>query len=88
MAFGPVLQESSGPDKLNETMKEFADVVFTRGEARPAEHKGSWIDARDMSKAHVLALQKDAAGGKRFLLGGGVFVWQDFCESLTCNAVP
>lgn len=80
LAFGPVLQETSGPEKLNETMKEFADVVFG-GEARPTHYQGSWIDVRDVSRAHVRAMQKEEAGGKRFLLEGGQFVWQDFCKS-------
>ncbi|KLO11371.1 NAD-binding protein [Schizopora paradoxa] len=87
LSFGPVLQETAGPDKLNETMKEFADVVF-RGEVRPADYQASWIDVRDVSRAHVLALQKKEAGGKRFLLGAGQFVWQDFYDIVNDLEIP
>lgn len=35
---------------------------------------------RDVAAAHRLALEKEAAGGRRFLVSGGMFVWQDFCK--------
>lgn len=76
--YGPILHELSSPEKLNETMHDFAEVVF-KGAQRP-EYQSSWIDVRDVGQAHVLALEKADAGGKRFLLSGGTFVWQDFCK--------
>ena len=32
---------------------------------------GCWIDVRDVSEAHVLALEKEAAGGERIIISGG-----------------
>ncbi|EJT99759.1 D-lactaldehyde dehydrogenase [Dacryopinax primogenitus] len=43
---------------------------------------GFWIDVRDVAMAHVLALQKDKAGGERILIAAGPFAWQDVYDSL------
>ncbi len=77
--YGPILHELSSPENLNETMHEFAEVVF-KGAHRPAGYQSSWIDVRDVGRAHALAFEKTEVGGKRFLLSGGMHVWQDFCE--------
>lgn len=36
-----------------------------------------WIDVRDLAEAHVLALEKEKAGGERFVIGAGSYIWQD-----------
>ncbi len=51
-------------------MHVFSEVVF-KGAHRPADYQSSWIDVRDVGRAHVLAFEKKEAGGKRFLLSGG-----------------
>lgn len=79
--YGPILHEVHSPEKLNATMNEFANVVF-KGQPRPSGFQSAWVDVRDVAAAHGLALEKEEAGGKRFLLNGGMFVWQDFCTSL------
>jgi nucleoside-diphosphate-sugar epimerase len=33
----------------------------------------SWVDVRDTALGHVLALEKDAAGGERIITSSGVF---------------
>lgn len=41
----------------------------------------AWVDVRDVSEAHVLALEVPAAGGERIIVSGGSpFVWQDFSK--------
>ncbi len=62
-------------------------MVF-RGEARPLKYQGNWIDVRDVSKAHALTLQKDAAGGSVPFwevgrLCGKIYVSREFA----CDAV-
>lgn len=37
-----------------------------------------WIDVRDVAVAHVLATEKEAAGGERMIIAGGCYWWQDF----------
>jgi nucleoside-diphosphate-sugar epimerase len=39
-------------------------------------------DVRDVAEAHVLALEKDKAGGERIFVTPGTYVWQDLGQSL------
>ncbi|KZO94398.1 D-lactaldehyde dehydrogenase [Calocera viscosa TUFC12733] len=76
--FGPILQ-----DEPNYT----ANVIYTKAfEQKPADqvgsHAGFWIDVRDCARAHVLSLQKEAAGGERLFIAGGAFKWQDVYDEL------
>ncbi|KZT51575.1 D-lactaldehyde dehydrogenase [Calocera cornea HHB12733] len=43
---------------------------------------GFWIDVRDVATAHLLALQKEKAGGERILVAAGAFAWQDVYDSM------
>ena len=36
-------------------------------------HSSSWVDVRDTALGHVLALEKDAAGGERIITASGAF---------------
>lgn len=40
--------------------------------------RSGWVDVRDTALAHVLAIQKEAAGGQRILVNSGKWVWQDW----------
>lgn len=42
---------------------------------------GEWIDVRDIALAHVLALEKEAASGQRFITSTGAFTYQDWRKS-------
>ena len=42
--------------------------------------RGSWVDVRDISQAHVLSLQKEPAGGNRYIVAAGCATMQDFGE--------
>ena len=35
----------------------------------------SWVDVRDTALGHVLALEKEAAGGERIITASGAFVF-------------
>jgi nucleoside-diphosphate-sugar epimerase len=50
-----------------------SDAPKTREELSSAN---VWIDVRDIAEAHVLALEKEKAGGERFVLGAGSYNWQ------------
>jgi nucleoside-diphosphate-sugar epimerase len=39
-----------------------------------------WVDVRDLAEGHVLALEKEKAGGERIFISAGQGVWQDFGE--------
>jgi len=40
----------------------------------------SWVDVRDVARAHVLALEKDEAGGQRIIIASGPWRWQEWSE--------
>jgi nucleoside-diphosphate-sugar epimerase len=39
-----------------------------------------WVDVRDLALAHVLAAEKQAAGGKRFFITAGYFSNKEIAE--------
>ena len=45
--------------------------------------QGGWVDVRDVAEGHVRALEVPEAGGQRFILSSGMFVWQDWCKLLS-----
>ncbi|PSS37211.1 hypothetical protein PHLCEN_2v944 [Hermanssonia centrifuga] len=83
--FGPVLQHvaANDPQNLNTSMLEWFNNVVKR--KRDDEFLASigtaWVDVRDLALAHVLALQKEAAGGNRFIISAGPYKWQDLVSA-------
>ena len=41
---------------------------------------GSWVDVRDLAEAHVLALERESAGGQRIIASAGQWIWQEWGE--------
>lgn len=39
----------------------------------------SWIDVRDLAERHVLALEKEEAGGERFIVSAGWYRFLRVC---------
>lgn len=44
-----------------------------------------WIDVRDLAIAHVLALEKPAAAGKRFFVTAGPFSYKEVAEIIVAD---
>lgn len=66
MTFGPVAHPVAGVDGLNDSNATLWRVAQgTR--PLPVARVPFWIDVRDLAKAHVEALLRPAAGGKRYL---------------------
>ncbi|KXN91575.1 hypothetical protein AN958_00368 [Leucoagaricus sp. SymC.cos] len=71
--FGPPIHEiTGGPASLNMSLQYWYDAVLGEGSKSRERLSGSdvEIDVRDAALAHVLALQKEAAGGERILITG------------------
>lgn len=61
----------------------FYDALISKTKS-PEDLKGAqgeWVDVRDVGEGHVRALEVPEAGGQRFILSGGAFIWQDWCMS-------
>jgi nucleoside-diphosphate-sugar epimerase len=70
----------TSPENLNLSLSYFWGTVAS-GEPKTREELGTpsaWVDVRDISEAHVLALEKEEAGGERIFISAGSYVWQDF----------
>lgn len=78
-----MLHEISSTDQLNTSNKVFYDSVLS-GKKKPEEleeFSGNWVDVRDVSDAHVKAIEVEGAGGNRFIINTSGFIWQEWCKS-------
>ncbi|KAH6901040.1 D-lactaldehyde dehydrogenase [Coprinopsis sp. MPI-PUGE-AT-0042] len=82
LVFGPPIHEVSSPDALNTSLKSWWDnVVSDKPKTEQAlAASRSWVDVRDLADGHVLALEKEAAGGERIIVVAGAFVWQEWLD--------
>ncbi|KAL2820663.1 hypothetical protein BJX63DRAFT_379865 [Aspergillus granulosus] len=64
MTFGPVAHPVDKVESLNESNAMLWKVAS--GESLPVARVPFWIDVRDLAEAHVNALLKEEAGGKRY----------------------
>ncbi len=81
--YGPTIHEVASADELNTSVKDFYLAIFKHAKTpeQVAAFQGSWVDVQDVSQGHVKAIQKEEAGGRRFILTSGNFIWQDWCTS-------
>jgi len=80
--YGPVIHNVNSVDDLNFSARQWYDAVLIGGQPEEVllATQASWIDVRDLAEAHVLASEKEAAGGERILICAGSYVWQDWCK--------
>ncbi|KAJ3506176.1 hypothetical protein NMY22_g17338 [Coprinellus aureogranulatus] len=83
--FGPAIHEipSNKPENLNTSLKAWYDFVVSNASPKTRDQlafSNSWVDVRDLADAHVLALEKEAAGGERIIVTQGVYVWQEWLD--------
>ncbi|KAG6864908.1 hypothetical protein C0991_006437 [Blastosporella zonata] len=78
--FGPAIHDVKNVDALNTSSRQWYDAVLGEGQSEAfLKVQGSaYIDVRDVAEAHTLALEKEAAGGERFVISAGSYVWQDW----------
>ncbi|KAK6197963.1 NADPH-dependent cinnamyl-alcohol dehydrogenase [Scheffersomyces amazonensis] len=75
----------SGLKNLNLTAQVVADVLnFKKGEPIP-ELENSFVDVRDVARAHIEAFEKDAAQGKRLYLTAEKFSNEEMVDIVRKN---
>ncbi|KAH6843352.1 hypothetical protein B0I37DRAFT_216421 [Chaetomium sp. MPI-CAGE-AT-0009] len=67
MTFGPVVHPVASVDRLNESNAMLWKVA-SGVRPLPVARVPFWVDVRDVARAHVEALVRPGAGGKRFLV--------------------
>jgi len=81
--FGPPIHEVSSPSSLNTSLQKWYQmVVIGSPDTKEAfSDSNSSVDVRDTALAHVLALEKDEAGGKRIITSAGGYNWQELVDT-------
>ncbi|KAL7663954.1 NAD-dependent epimerase/dehydratase domain-containing protein [[Candida] zeylanoides] len=80
--FGPQAFDSEVKDELN-TSAEFINALLKlQPDSEVPFFKGTFVDVRDVARAHLVAFEKDDAAGKRLLLANGKFVAQTVLDIL------
>ncbi|KAF8608357.1 dihydroflavonol-4-reductase [Ceratobasidium sp. AG-I] len=96
MLYGPVIQEVTSMKKLNASSTKFYSIF--NGEEKDLTNVGVWlwVDVRDAAEAHLAALEKPDASGKRFLVSEGAFniaqlvdyIWEHYPERAQAKGIP
>lgn len=92
--WGPTMHEIKDVSALNTSNFLLRRALLTKpdkGDEKPLPSSsekessafvGNFIDARTVGIAHTRALQKEEAGGNRFIISAGPFCWQDVYDAL------
>ncbi|CAJ2512102.1 Uu.00g077270.m01.CDS01 [Anthostomella pinea] len=83
MVFGPVVHHLNSLAAINTSNERFVQLI--RGEWKkeiPPTGVFLWVDVRDVALAHVNAMEKPEAGGKRFLTTAGHFSNRDLVTAV------
>ncbi|GAB1523220.1 Glycine-rich RNA-binding protein 2, mitochondrial [Rhizoctonia solani] len=96
MVYGPALQEVTSLETLNATSLQFYQIFNGQNNDLKGNGVWLWVDVRDVAEAHVAALEKPEAGGKRFLLAEGNFnvgqvanyIWEHYPERAKAKGIP
>lgn len=82
--FGPQMFDEDVTPKMNTSCEIINKAIHTKPDAviDPFETFGSFVDVRDVSKAHLLAFQRENLIGKRLLMDNGRFSTQDIFDVL------
>lgn len=81
LVLGPIVHYLSSLSALNTSNQRIRDLMT--GAAKnscPPTMNYLFVDVRDLALAHVLAAEKDEAGGKRFFIVGGHFCNKEIAE--------
>ncbi|KAH9855692.1 D-lactaldehyde dehydrogenase [Lenzites betulinus] len=81
--YGPLLHEAPTLDAFSGTVRHWYDHVVKGDLSGDALVKDGydWVDVRDVAHAEVLSLLTPNAGGERFIIRGGPYVWQKFVNA-------
>jgi len=91
--YGPAIQQIASLSSLNTSLQAWYEkVVADSPKTKEAlSDSNSWVDVRDTALGHVLALEKEAAGGQRIITASGGCNWQEWIDaanSLSPSPLP
>ncbi|KAJ9611199.1 methylglyoxal reductase (NADPH-dependent) gre2 [Cladophialophora chaetospira] len=79
--FGPPLHKLQSLENINTSNKRIVMAIDgSFKEAVPPTGSWMWVDVRDVALAHVRAIERSEAGGRRFLLVGSYWTNKDLID--------
>jgi nucleoside-diphosphate-sugar epimerase len=86
--FGPVMPHLASLDTINTSNQQFVNLVRGKWkDAMPATGPVNvWVDVRDVARAHMIAMERSAAGGKRLFTIAGRFSYAEIADVVRGNA--
>ncbi|KAJ7479142.1 D-lactaldehyde dehydrogenase [Mycena latifolia] len=81
IVFGPHMHDAPTPDALRTSARHFHNILTQPQPPAALATVGSWVDVRDLARAHALALLKAEAGGERIIISAGTFTWQECLDA-------
>ncbi|KAI5305625.1 hypothetical protein KEM56_003827 [Ascosphaera pollenicola] len=87
MVFGPIVSYLNSFSALNTSNQLTGNIAAGNfaGKSLPPTPFPEWVDVRDVALAHVLAMEKDEASGKRFFIINGLASHKDVAEVIAKN---
>ncbi|KAI5815642.1 hypothetical protein BZA77DRAFT_315615 [Pyronema omphalodes] len=87
LVFGPVKPYMANLDGINTSNEKFRNMLRGEMKEKLAPSGGYvWVDVRDVALAHVEAMEREEAGGKRFfLVEGSYFSNQQIADIIVKN---
>lgn len=83
--FGPQAFASTIGDLINTSSDILYSILKLKPNEKLPEHKGGFVDVRDVAYAHLVAFEKPEAAGQRLLLNSGPFVTQSILNVMNDN---
>ena len=83
LVFGPVAHWLQSLTAINTSNQRFVDLLQGRwkDEILPTLGVNFFVDVRDLAFAHVAAMERKEAGGRRFLCSGGRFCNREIVDA-------
>lgn len=81
LVLGPIAHRLASLNALNTSNERIRDLITGAAKERcPPTGNYGYVDVRDLALAHVLAIEKEAAGGKRFFTVSSHFSNKEIAE--------
>ncbi|KAF8343833.1 D-lactaldehyde dehydrogenase [Cantharellus anzutake] len=84
--YGPILHDCPNPEQLNTSAAYFRRIALDPSATHDRETllkpTNNWVDVRNVADAHAEAVVRDNAGGERYLISNGAYIWQEFLDAL------
>ena len=86
LVIGPIVNYLNSLDSLNTSNQRTRDLMLGKGkEEIPETGTFIWVDVRDLAEAHVKAMEREEAQGKRFFVTAGYFSNREIADIIRKN---